>query len=121
MTKLNKALRGRRLRMSSRLLMPVKHSVHFRNTILHFRVEFYLESRLAARTRLTVTEQVSKSIQSRILELQEEHRDLDHIVETLTNQSGYDQLLISRLKKRKLALKDQIAKLKSQLIPDLDA
>ena len=68
-----------------------------------------------------MTDQASKSIQSLILELQEEHRDLDHIVETLINQGGYDQLMISRLKKRKLALKDQIAKFKSQLIPDLDA
>lgn len=68
-----------------------------------------------------MSEQVDKSIQKRILELQEEHRDLDHIVETLTNQGGYDQLLISRMKKRKLVLKDQIAVLKSKLIPDLDA
>ena len=68
-----------------------------------------------------MTDQASKSIQSLILALQEEHRDLDHVVETLINQGGYDQLMISRLKKRKLALKDQIAKFKSQLIPDLDA
>ncbi|MEM7468063.1 MAG: DUF465 domain-containing protein [Pseudomonadota bacterium] len=68
-----------------------------------------------------MSEQSHKSIQRRILELQEEHRDLDQIVETLTNQGGYDQLLISRLKKRKLVLKDHISKLKSDLIPDLDA
>ena len=68
-----------------------------------------------------MSEQLDKSLQTRILELQEEHRDLDQIVETLTNQGGYDQLLISRLKKRKLVLKDQISVLKSKLIPDLDA
>ena len=62
-----------------------------------------------------------KSIQKHIHELQEQHRDLDEIVETLTNQGGYDQLLITRLKKRKLVLKDQISRLKSKLIPDLDA
>mgnify|MGYP002265911296 CR=1 FL=1 len=62
-----------------------------------------------------------KSLQKQIYELQEQHRDLDQIVETLTNQGGYDQLLITRLKKRKLVLKDQISRLKSELIPDLDA
>lgn len=62
-----------------------------------------------------------KSLQKQIYELQEQHRDLDKIVETLTNQGGYDQLLITRLKKRKLVLKDQISRLKSELIPDLDA
>ncbi|MGE0482748.1 MAG: YdcH family protein [Gammaproteobacteria bacterium] len=62
-----------------------------------------------------------KSLQRRILELQGEHRDLDEVVDTLTRDLNADQLLIKRLKKRKLQLKDQIAVLKSKLIPDLDA
>ncbi|MBX9607100.1 MAG: YdcH family protein [Gammaproteobacteria bacterium] len=67
-----------------------------------------------------VTEE-TKSIQRRILELQTEHRDLDEVVTTLSNRLDVDQLLLRRMKKRKLQLKDQIARLKSQLIPDLDA
>lgn len=62
-----------------------------------------------------------KSLQRRILELQGEHRDLDEVVDTLAQDLNADQLLIKRLKKRKLQLKDQIAVLKSKLIPDLDA
>jgi hypothetical protein len=67
-----------------------------------------------------VTEE-TKSIQRRILELQTEHRDLDEVVNTLSNRIDVDQLLLRRMKKRKLQLKDQIARWKSQLIPDLDA
>ena len=67
-----------------------------------------------------VTEE-TKSVQRRVLELQTEHRDLDEVVNTLSNRIDVDQLLLRRMKKRKLQLKDQIARLKSQLIPDLDA
>ena len=63
----------------------------------------------------------TKSIQRRILELQTEHRDLDEVVNTLSINVDVDQLLLRRMKKRKLQLKDQIARLKSKLIPDLDA
>lgn len=62
-----------------------------------------------------------KSIQRRLLELQGEHRDLDEVVSTLGQDVNADQLLVKRLKKRKLQLKDQITLLKSRLIPDLDA
>jgi hypothetical protein len=62
-----------------------------------------------------------KSIQRRIYELQIEHRDLDEVVDRLSAQFDVDQLMIRRLKLRKLRLKDQISLLKSELIPDLDA
>lgn len=62
-----------------------------------------------------------KSIQRRILELQTEHRDLDRVVDELAISPTVDQLMLRRLKKRKLQLKDQITILKSKLIPDLDA
>lgn len=61
------------------------------------------------------------SIQRRILELQTEHRDLDSVVAQLSSEPDADQLMLKRLKMRKLSLKDQIARLKSKLIPDLDA
>lgn len=68
-----------------------------------------------------MTEETAKSIQKRIMELQVEHRDLDEIVKRLSADPAVDQLQLTRLKKRKLMLKDHIARLKSQLIPDLDA
>ena len=68
-----------------------------------------------------VASEEDKSIQRRILELQTEHRDLDEIVDKLSSTKDVDQLLVRRMKKRKLQLKDQITRLKSKLIPDLDA
>jgi hypothetical protein len=56
-----------------------------------------------------------------IAELREEHRDLDEAIARLAVDPSVDQLRIRRMKKRKLKLKDWIAHLESQLIPDLDA
>ncbi|NII10757.1 YdcH family protein [Oleiagrimonas sp. C23AA] len=57
----------------------------------------------------------------RLVELKTEHRDLDAAIDRLVHQSTVDQLQLTRLKKRRLQLKDTIARLESQLIPDLDA
>lgn len=54
-------------------------------------------------------------------ELREEHRDLDMAIERMIMDPWQDQVRLRRLKKRKLKLKDWIAKLESKLIPDLDA
>jgi hypothetical protein len=56
-----------------------------------------------------------------IAELKEEHRDLDQAIARLVEDPRVDQLRLTRLKKRKLKLKDWIAYLESKLIPDLDA
>ncbi len=56
-----------------------------------------------------------------IADLREEHRDLDEAITRLSEAPGVDQLRLRRMKKRKLKLKDWIAYLESQLIPDLDA
>lgn len=56
-----------------------------------------------------------------IAELREEHRDLDEAIARLSEDPSVDQLRLRRMKKRKLKLKDWIAYLESQLIPDLDA
>lgn len=57
----------------------------------------------------------------RLQELRVEHRDLDEIIGRLAEDPHVDQLQLRRLKKRKLQLKDMIARLESGLIPDLDA
>jgi hypothetical protein len=54
-------------------------------------------------------------------ELRSEHRDLDDVIQRLLETSPFNQLQIQRLKKRKLALKDQIIKLESKLLPDIIA
>ena len=50
-----------------------------------------------------------------------EHRDLDDAIRRLAADATVDQLGLTRMKKRKLKLKDWIAYLESRLIPDLDA
>lgn len=50
-----------------------------------------------------------------------EHRDLDEVIARLSLDSRVDELQMKRLKRRKLMLKDQITRLESQLIPDLNA
>ena len=57
----------------------------------------------------------------RLVALKLEHRDLDAAIARLQADIEADELAVKRLKKRKLQLKDMIAKLESSLIPDLDA
>lgn len=60
-------------------------------------------------------------LQRRLAELRSEHRQLDEQIVRMTESPPFDQLKVQRLKKRKLALKDQIAKLDSELRPDIIA
>jgi hypothetical protein len=62
-----------------------------------------------------------EQLKAKLAELELEHRDLDDVINTLTQQSDFDQIKVSRLKKRKLALKDQITTLRGRLIPDIIA
>lgn len=57
----------------------------------------------------------------KLAELRMEHRDLDIAIGELEKNPSADQIQVRRLKKRKLLLKDMIARLESQLIPDLNA
>ena len=57
----------------------------------------------------------------KLRQLRIEHRDLDQVIARLTLDIHTDELQMRRLKKRKLMLKDQITKLESQAIPDLNA
>jgi hypothetical protein len=57
----------------------------------------------------------------RLRQLRIEHRDLDDIIARLSMDFNVDEIQMKRLKKRKLLLKDQITRLESKLIPDLNA
>ncbi len=57
----------------------------------------------------------------RLKQLRVEHRDLDQVISRLVVDPNVDQLMLKRLKKRKLMLKDMITQLESARIPDLNA
>ncbi len=57
----------------------------------------------------------------RLKQLRVEHRDLDQVISRLVTDPNVDQLMLKRLKKRKLMLKDMITQLESARIPDLNA
>ncbi|WP_294319857.1 DUF465 domain-containing protein [uncultured Sphingomonas sp.] len=50
-----------------------------------------------------------------------EHRDLDDAIAALATAAQADQLQLARLKRRKLRLRDEIALIEDQLIPDIIA
>lgn len=60
-------------------------------------------------------------IRARLSELQQRHRDLDSAIAQLEEAGGRDQLQITRLKKEKLRLKDEVSKLSDSLLPDIIA
>jgi len=60
-------------------------------------------------------------INARILVLETEHRDLDRVIRHLVATGYEDELGLKRMKKRKLALKDEIMRLKMALMPDIPA
>jgi hypothetical protein len=61
------------------------------------------------------------ALRAKLEELKTEHRDLDTAITSLQSQHTRDQLQMQRLKKRKLLLKDEIAKLEDALLPDIIA
>jgi len=61
------------------------------------------------------------ALRRKLAELKEEHRDLDAAIDLLAEQAPFDQIKLQRLKKRKLLLKDEIAKIQSELLPDIIA
>lgn len=70
---------------------------------------------------MRLTEEQRALVTRRLDELRTEHRDLDDVISRVTEEVPFDQLRVQRLKKRKLALRDQIAKLESLLLPDIIA
>jgi hypothetical protein len=59
------------------------------------------------------------ALQQRIVELKMEHRDLDTAIDRLAADQAHDELQLRRLKRRKLLLKDQIARLEREIDPDV--
>ena len=68
-----------------------------------------------------LNEEEITEIHHRLEELESEHRDLDQVISQLGEQAMLDQLLIQRLKKRKLVLKDKMLALEKMLVPDIPA
>ena len=58
---------------------------------------------------------------AKLAQLTQEHRDLDAAIEALAQTGNADQLALSRLKKRKLQLKDEITEINNGLLPDIIA
>ncbi|WP_334147429.1 YdcH family protein [Hyphomicrobium sp.] len=65
--------------------------------------------------------QNDRELRDELVKLRAEHRQLDDEILDLEVSGSVDQLLIRRLKKKKLALKDQITKIEDQLLPDIIA
>lgn len=62
-----------------------------------------------------------EGLSNKLSELRTEHRDLDDVINRLTEDSGFNQVQVQRLKKRKLSIKDQISSLENQMLPDIIA
>jgi len=60
-------------------------------------------------------------LRASLAQLKQEHRDLDSAIEALEHSLRSDQLQIKRLKKKKLVIKDEIARVEDELVPDIIA
>ncbi len=65
--------------------------------------------------------QMQAQMRQRLHELQLEHRDLDAAIHRIADDPSHDQLALTRMKRRKLLLKDQISWIERQLDPDIPA
>jgi hypothetical protein len=61
------------------------------------------------------------ALRAKLAELIQEHRDLDSAIAALIGQGALDQIQLTRLKKRKLQLRDLIAKIEDSFLPDIIA
>jgi hypothetical protein len=68
-----------------------------------------------------IGDEAKVAMRQRIEELRLEHRDLDDAIHRMAEDPAADRLRMTRMKKRKLMLKDMITRLESRLIPDIDA
>ena len=68
-----------------------------------------------------MTEAEEQQLRAKLAELKQEHRDLDAAIGTMIATMGADQLRLTRMKKRKLQLKDMISTIEDQLVPNIIA
>jgi hypothetical protein len=68
-----------------------------------------------------MTDEEEKVLKERLAQAREEHRDLDVAILALEEAAVRDQLQLTRMKKRKLQLKDLIARIEAVLLPDIIA
>jgi hypothetical protein len=59
------------------------------------------------------------ALMQHLTELKIEHRDLDVVIHHLAEDPSHDELQLTRLKRRKLLLKDQIARIEREIDPDV--
>jgi hypothetical protein len=62
-----------------------------------------------------------EAIRRELAELRQEHRDLDAAIAFMVESGSVDTIRVQRMKKRKLVLKDRIARLEDRLLPDIIA
>ncbi|WP_226804145.1 YdcH family protein [Amylibacter sp. SFDW26] len=60
-------------------------------------------------------------LQAELIQMQQEHRDLDDAIEAIHERINPDLLSLQRLKRKKLALKDKIQRLEDEITPDIIA
>jgi hypothetical protein len=68
-----------------------------------------------------MTDEEEKALRARLAQLRQEHGDLDAAISAMIQAPNCDQLQLTRLKKRKLQLKDLIARIEDSLLPDITA
>ena len=68
-----------------------------------------------------MSDEEEHALREKLAQLTEEHHDLDTAISALIESGAADLLQLSRLKKRKLLLKDQITQIEDSLLPDIIA
>jgi hypothetical protein len=74
---------------------------------------------MAPDSRMTYEQE--EDLRRELLQLRQEHRDLDAAIAAMIETGAADSIRIQRLKKRKLILKDRIAAIEDRLLPDIIA
>jgi hypothetical protein len=70
---------------------------------------------------MRLSEDEKTALKVKLIDLRTRHRELDEKISKLTDEGAFDQIQVQRLKKEKLQLKDEIAEIESQLLPDIIA
>ena len=68
-----------------------------------------------------MTEAEEQALRAKMAELEQEHRDLDTAIQAMADTGVNDQLQLTRMKKRKLQLKDLVTQINDRLLPDIIA